>query len=135
MPRGSNAKKVQALADRRFEDADDFFDDYFEPIRVKEGLSKGRVESYSQIWNDFTVLVERRFFAITLVLAVSAEISHGLDRFIRPDTLGSTTTAPSPRTPRTCRHLYPLAQHQAPVPTCRGGGDWRRGGAQEAAAH
>ena len=33
-----------------------------------------------RIWNFFTVLVERRFFAITItVLAVSGECIHGLD--------------------------------------------------------
>ena len=31
-----------------------------------------------RIWNVFTVLVERRFFAIT-ILAVSGECIHGLD--------------------------------------------------------
>jgi hypothetical protein len=42
----STNKEVQALADRRFEDADGFHDDFFEPRRAKEGISNGRVESY-----------------------------------------------------------------------------------------
>ena len=47
--RPSTHKIAQAIADRRFEDADVFVDDYFEPRRANEGISSGRIESYSQI--------------------------------------------------------------------------------------
>ena len=53
--RPSTHKIAQAKAARRFEDADVFVDDYFEPKRAIEGISSGRIEPYSQICTGSTI--------------------------------------------------------------------------------
>jgi hypothetical protein len=128
----AKSRRDTKLAERRFEDADVFVDDYFEPRRENAGISSGRVESYSQICQGPATGLKDHGEALMFDARILDQVGSGWSakmKLVRKsiplvsficsnegfkgsnDEPLQTTTAPSPRTP----YLpTPLPPHPTP---------------------